>query len=88
MSFHVGQQVVCVDDTDTALVVKGCVYTVARVCGDGYSVRRKEFGPGLKLIEASPANGMDGFCASRFRPVKQTSIEVFRQLLVNPKVDA
>lgn len=85
MSFHVGQKVVCVDDspprsglTFKAHPVKGRVYTIAAIGSmDGE--------PAVDLVEL----GKLGAClqypdwlASRFRPVKETDISIFTSMLV------
>ncbi|MDR6952319.1 hypothetical protein J2X65_001674 [Ancylobacter sp. 3268] len=80
-----GQMAACIDDawgpcTDgfgnvveniNPAPVKGCVYTVREV----YPFMGAIF---IGLVEFSPD---DGFRARRFRPVRPTSIEVFRDLL-------
>lgn len=88
--FHVGQQVVCIrasshpippEAVDAAV---GCVYTVRRI-----AVRRHYItglvseGLHLEEIVNPPSPGGEEWFinAGRFRPVKPTSIEVFRQLL-------
>jgi hypothetical protein len=84
--FHIGQQVVCVDALGAPQLVKGDIYTVTLVLPVEVSVWRGvicEMG-GLLLEEAEPSFGDVGFATPRFRPVKPTSIEVFRQLLVRP----
>lgn len=81
MTFSVGQEVVCVDDenwlnTDESgkHPVKGNVYTVAE----------------WRTFRGTPAISLDEFAcwhfymARRFRPVKTTSIEIFRAMLVTP----
>jgi hypothetical protein len=95
VNFHVGQQVVCVDDDYTnhpAWVVvpnrpvRGSVYTIREVCEVTY-----ETGPdiGLRLIEVvnAPICWRDGvaehaFHRQRFRPLRKTSIEVFERMLI------
>lgn len=92
--FHVGQKVVCINGDFSArkletirlfttdLPLKGQVYTVVGVLEhDGI--------PALELAEFPPApvEPIGDFVfvwrMDRFRPVKETSIEVFRSLL-NP----
>lgn len=43
---------------------------------------------GLRLLEATPNRGDNWFYSWRFRPVKTTSIEIFRQMLKPVKEDA
>lgn len=85
--FHVGQRVVCVSKFAKQpfiinLPVKGCVYTIRSVVPSD----DPHYSCGLLLDEIH--NGMSPFClvewnfaGERFRPVKDTSIEVFRKLL-------
>ena len=88
--FHVGQMVVAVSNpSEKAMAywigqgmrypVIGCVYTIREL---GQSLGR----PAVRLVEiVNPiihAQGYEpGFAAYRFRPVKDTSIEVLRSLL-------
>ena len=85
--FHVGQRVVCVNDAGLRIA---CDLKHMPVAGLIYTIR--EFkdvdGPGFLLEEIvndlfQYSYGMDEpyFCATRFHPVKNTSIEVFRKLL-------
>jgi hypothetical protein len=83
MMFHVGQQVVCVDDkprpgySDIAMPVRGLVYTIKWI-GYFYVEHRKTVCVELcEIIRPRPVP----FIASRFRPVRTTSIEVFERLL-------
>lgn len=86
MHFHVGQMVVCVDDSletyrhldphggaGKGWPVKGRIYTV-RGLGIAMGI------PGLHLEEIV-REWECPFAASRFRPVKETSIEIFRKLV-------
>lgn len=89
MVFHVGQKVVCINGTPAHrfylpsdnLPATGAVYTVrAVVDSEGTACLL------LDEIVNEPRQFRDGFCegafnASRFRPVKTTSIEVFHKLL-------
>jgi hypothetical protein len=94
-NFHVGQQVVCVDDAYRDLgwrnvpnrPVKGRVYTVREVLLYEYF----DFGakPALRLHEIiNPEfDWIEGRCEiafgfARFRPVRKTSIEVFERMLI------
>lgn len=93
--FHVGQRVVCVDDSPVdgvyGPIAKGAIYTVAKV-GIGRSKWSKK-DVCLHLQEVPCATFFDnGYSHRRFRPLRErkTSIECFRALL-NPtdkKVDA
>lgn len=91
--WHVGQMVVCVDDT-AALpppgvryggtlggLTKGCVYTIR-----GFAVHPATWEMGVYLQEIMrPRAGLDPyeppFGLFRFRPVRKTSIDIFRALL-------
>jgi hypothetical protein len=87
--FHVGQEVVCVDDSGQSdqpppYISKGAIYTVAR------AYMTDEFIPVLmlELVELPFPETDDyfaGFEAEYFRPLRKrtTSIEVFKALL-NP----
>jgi hypothetical protein len=88
--FHVGQRVVAISNpSEKAMAywvgqgmrypVIGCIYTIREL---GHSLGR----PAVRLEEIiNPpihAKGYEpGFNAHRFRPVKDTSIEIFRSLL-------
>jgi hypothetical protein len=93
--FAPGQNVICVDDkgftlTYTQTPVAGCIYPVRRVRPDldgkwqpvvgvllhevVNPTRRLTFPDGVRIDEP-------GFVATRFRPVRDTSIDVFRKLL-------
>lgn len=88
--FHVGQRVACIDATTRLVVLpENCTLPTK---GGVYHVRGGYRNPGwndqyILLLEeiVNPicrAWGLEyGFCSSRFRPVKPTSIEVFHQLL-------
>lgn len=93
--FRVDQRVVCVDDGPAfdgwvTPLVKNRIYTVS-----GFSDVDGRWGPGVYLygIDNTPRKTvvdgirfrMDGFCASRFRPVqeKKTDIGLLTALL-NP----
>ena len=100
MSFHVGQQVVCVDDRfsrrkDWRRAVRvfpklNSIYTIREIFTEGDRV-------GFCFYEISnpPAHFAKGylepaFNSRNFRPVKATNIEVFERLLVpaNQRIDA
>lgn len=88
MSFHVGQRVVCVDDSgyperhsyDPA---KGQVFTIkASLAYDGQAV--------VELYEVRPRPGwLPFYLARRFRPIierkRKTSIAVFKKMLAPNK---
>lgn len=81
--FHVGQQVVCVDDDGTLLLMKGRVYTIVDIfqsLGDTY----------LALGGVVTETGGRGWYPSRFRPVRKTDISIFTAMLqpVTDKVSA
>jgi hypothetical protein len=84
-NFHVGQQVVCVDDQwddddQVERPVRGRVYTIRSIIGSLDC---------LQLVEISnrPKRYREGYaeCAffsRRFRPLRKTSIEVFERMLI------
>lgn len=74
MTFHVGQQVVCVDAAWTSLVEKGSVYTVEGIKSDC-----------LVLIGVAVGRpySLRGMFKTRFRPVAKTDISIFTAML-NP----
>ena len=90
MSFEVGQLVACVDDSgfepcDAPFPSRGAIYTIR-----GTDMSWQEGTPVVYLEEIirppDPANaetnfpgGEIGFYARRFRPVRPTSIEIFRR---------
>jgi hypothetical protein len=91
MTFHVGQQVVCVNDNFSPRVAwrrtvrtfprLHAVYTIRGICHSGGLV-------GLYFceIENPPALFGDGlaeaaFNSRNFRPVRKTSIDIFEKLL-------
>lgn len=97
MSFHVGQRVVCVDDSMG--IFPGCSLDLAGLCrGQIYTVRGLDtikfphFCAGWavvlleEIVRQPDPNGIGevGFSRHRFRPVKTTSIEIFRQMFVTP----
>lgn len=92
MSFHVGQQVVCVDDNfskreEWRRAVRvfprlHSIYTIRQIVDEDdligfcfYEIRNPRAYFGKDFLE--PA-----FNSRNFRPVRQTSIEVFERLLV------
>jgi hypothetical protein len=87
-TFHVFQQVVCVDSsaredgpTPTELT-EGAVYHIAKIIDGG------NLGIGFHLTEVPIASPFDGYYSDRFRPVvkpkkrKTTDISVLKKLLV------
>jgi hypothetical protein len=91
MSFHVGQQVVCISD-----VFSPCEYWRAAVSAFPklhgiYTIRHMREAHGLlglcfHEIVSAPTDFSEGFVepafnSKNFRPVKPTSIAVFEQLL-------
>lgn len=83
--WHVGQMVVCVDGDFSfkrrgeITPVRGCVYTIRGFTADGTTIWLAE-------IINDPRHYSDGFleCSwkiRRFRPVRKTSIDIFRSLL-------
>ena len=91
--FRVGQLVVCVDDSLlgdclTTKVVRGAVYTI-RAFETHHGIA------GVLLCEIvnlkSPYGGEYGYLARRFRPIVDSRLDVFREMLVRPpteRVDA
>lgn len=84
--FDLGQQVVCIEKESDGrsngymgpVPVEGQVYTIENI------YRASDETLMLELVELpSPRDEMwdAGFCASCFRPVRKTSIEVFTKLL-------
>jgi hypothetical protein len=98
-TYYVGQKVICVDDTFTALrsfneilPVKGTVYTVREILPEITADR----GVGLRLVEIrNKKNHYQGgflecrFVPRRFRPVctSKTNISVFTAMLTNTKIE-
>lgn len=94
MSFHVGQRVVCVDDSRYA---RGHGFEVTPVKGSTYTIRdfaEREDGLGVRLIEIVNPEGnyrwRPGltectFHIRRFRPVRDTDISIFTNMLVPTK---
>lgn len=82
MSFHVGQLVVCVDDTPRLYsgkrLVRGHIYTVTGENIDAFGAY------GISVAEAK-ARGTGYFLADRFRPIDEARIEVFRKIAASPR---
>lgn len=81
MAFHVNQRVVCVDATNnTGFIQKGATSTVTMVGMIGDE-------PGISVAEAPIGiPDMLAYYASRFRPVRTTSIDTFLAMLSKPPV--
>jgi hypothetical protein len=84
-TFHIGQRVVCVDDTDVddagastgiQYLRRGRLYTVSRT----YVLRS---GPGVNLQEIDRPYSYEGFRAERFRPAieHEADISIFTRAL-------
>lgn len=89
-NFHIGQRVVCVDDSagrfaqgDEWHLVKGKIYTISAVA----IVRGKV--PVCQIAEHAMERG-SYLLSKRFRPVDEKRIDVFRALLtpIPTKADA
>lgn len=87
MAFFVGQKVVCVDASPSwcglpCFLVERAVYTIAGFEAGRSNITRL-LETGVYLAELRPtANGFVGaFRASRFRPVVETNIQQFRDLV-------
>lgn len=86
--FYVGQEVVCIDDTDNIWskpwVKKGNKYVISSVFinSDTCIPTYKQCTTGVNLVGIAKPNG---FASCRFRPIqkKQTDISIFTALL-NP----
>jgi len=98
MDFHVGQRVVCVCDNFSREPVwrsvvrvfpkRGGIYTIRSICEAGGLI-----GFCFEEFVNPPGHFSRGFVepafdSRRFRPVRTTSIEVFRRLLVPIETDA
>lgn len=89
MIFRVGQEVVCIRTErggPPPFATVGMAYTISEVLWHDADAT---YDPGATLqFHELRFEGDDewvpGFKAEYFRPVKTTSIEVFRQMLVNP----
>lgn len=97
--FHVGQKVVCINDTFKnvsidQLIRKGQIYTVRWVGMYSHYVDGEFLGIKLEEIHRGDDDGPEGYGAadmpyraSRFRPLVEDKISMFRKLLA-PKPDA
>ncbi len=76
--FNIGQRVLCVDDSGTALVKRGKIYTVH---GIGASPK---LGLAMLWLGGVPNGGM---YARRFRPIveRKTDISIFTKMLTDNK---
>lgn len=84
--FHVGQIVACIYDgrehfSDSPLL-KGTVYTIRDI---KTSMWRGEPADALWFVEVEPPMGWFGFAGPCFRPLKDTALEVFRQIAIAPR---
>jgi hypothetical protein len=95
--FHVGQLVVCVDDSPSICrgglqsvpLERGRIYTVREVCSDFVFFTGKDTGIKVDEVMRATRDGPDHpFGACRFRPVQKTSISIFTAMLSPTKVDA
>ena len=87
--FHVGQMVVCVDDSvspanffiPATYPSKGHIYTIRGIqdLGNGLAVLLEEILN--RPFPYATGDSEPSFLASRFRPVRQTSIEQFTSIL-------
>lgn len=91
MAFHVGQLVVCVDDRrsvergikpppggfigDLDGLTRGRIYTVRRICFDDYFLLT------IVVLDEIVRPQDDGYDSTRFRPLSDTRISVFRKML-------
>lgn len=97
MGFHIGQRVVCIDDKprppsisyqQDAKVTKGSIYTVRGIYN---AVPRSIVGILLEEVTGilSPKWNIEiGFCSTRFRPVRETNIDVFTKMLEKEPIGA
>ncbi len=91
MSFAVGQQVVCVNDVFSSCAYWRAALTAFPRLNGIYTIRHMREAHGLLglcfyEIVSPPAQFSEGFVepafnSKNFRPVRATSIEVFRKLL-------
>lgn len=85
MSFRVGQEVVCVDDSPhpegfgSSALKRGNTYTVT------YTYTNSD-GPGVHVAEAKHHPHFAGYRATRFRPIVKTDISIFQSMLISPPV--
>lgn len=85
MSFHLGQKIICIDGSPGDVkryrhlrLVKGETYTVSAIVFQGHLIQVDEF----------PVPACCFWRANRFRPVRTTSIDIFKAMLVSPQVRA
>ena len=81
--FHVGQLVVCVDDSPgwtchTRRVARGTIYTI----GDIHAPTRR-YPAGVQLVEVPPPHPGAWLSAARFSPVDDARLAIFRKALVS-----
>jgi hypothetical protein len=90
-TFYAGQKVVCIArgpyqefrDLGFSVPVRGGIYTIREIYIDPLvsliGVRLEEIRNPHSALFTFPAE--PGFCASEFRPVKETDISIFQKLL-------
>lgn len=88
--FHVGQEVVCVDDSPhpnygPSTVKLNRHYTVTAVLEPIYQCFSRRQECGIRVLEAAGNGPRNAFCSSRFRPIDNSKIEVFRRMCVEAK---
>ena len=98
MSFHVGQQVVCVNDrfscdmrwrqTVRIFPIVNSIYTIREIHVEGPLVGFCFYQILNPCTWFAAGFGEPAFNSRNFRPVKTTSIEVFKKLLVPTAEDA
>lgn len=84
MTFHIGQHVVCVEDEETGwapCAIKGCVYTIVELIAVGDGECNLQF---AELYYDGDEKFYPGFRAECFRPLSESRLEIFRQMLVDP----
>lgn len=90
MTFRVGQEVVCVDDSDgkstgrypvTTHIAKGGKYTIRWIGIIKYSGKVGVRLAGIERIEIMDGGYDHPFLASRFRPIVKTDISIFTSML-------
>jgi len=78
--FHVGQKVVCVNASNTALVKVGNIYVVEGM----YEQYLVLIGVGFDIKNDKPFGGR-GMYKERFRPLVETKLDVFNAILKSVK---
>lgn len=84
-NFRVGQKVVCINATGSAVLRKGHIYTVWETFGFVLPTGLGVEDTGISLVEIEPQTSHYGFAASRFRPAvepgTETGMSILRELL-------